>query len=302
MTNQLNSDNSMPSRESTAPVLVTGATGHTGRRLVEALLQRGFSVRILTRDPARMALPVRRQVEVVRGDITHPETVQRATAGARAVLAATHIKFAHHIIDAMQQAGIRRGIFMSSTRRFTRFVEDTARQVMAGEAVVEESGLDWTIIRPTMIYGGKKDNNLQPLLQQLRALPVFPLPGGGKMLWQPVFTWDVVDAMIAALERQQSVGKAYTIAGPEAISYRDMLATMIREAGLKTLLVPVPLAPLGPMVRFYESVSKQPKVRHDQILRLQENKDFDISEARRDLGFDPISFEEGIRRKVNGDV
>lgn len=283
-------------------MLVTGATGHTGRRLVEALLQNDYAVRILTRDPARLALPLRRQIEVVRGNITHPETVQRAVASCQAVIAVTHIKFASHIIEAMQQTGVRRGIFMSSTRRFTRFVEETARQVIAGEAAVEASGLDWTIIRPTMIYGGKQDRNLHPLLQQLQTLPVFPLPGGGKMLWQPVFTWDVVSALVAALQRPQSIGKAYTIAGPDPITYREMLETMIRVAGLKTRLAPVPLAPLGPIVRLYETISSNPKVRHDQILRLQENKDFDITDARRDLDFQPISFEEGISRKVRNEV
>lgn len=282
------------------PVLVTGATGHTGSRLVRALVESGRPVRILSREPARLDLTLRRQVEVVRGDLTDPATAQRAVTGAGAVIAVTHIKLAPAIIAAMQTAGVRRGIFMSSTRRYTRFVEETARQVMAGEAAVEASGLDWTIIRPTMIYGGKHDRNLQPLLEQLTRTPVFPLPAGGKMLWQPVFTWDVVAALMAALDRPQTIGHAYTIAGPQPITYREMLETLIRAAGLKTRLLPVPLAPLGPLVKFYERNTKNPRVRHDQILRLQENKDFSIEEARRDLGFDPISFEEGIRRKIAG--
>lgn len=282
------------------PVLVTGATGHTGSRLVSALLDRGFSVRILTRGPDRLRLSVRRRVEVVRGDITEPEILREAVRGVGAVVAVTHIKFAPVIIAAMKAEGVRRGIFMSSTRRFTRFVEETARQVMGGEAAVEGSGLDWTIIRPTMIYGGKHDNNLQRLLQQLRGMPVFPLPAGGRMLWQPVFTWDVVSALIAALEGEHTIGKAYTVAGPEPISYKEMLETIIEEAGLRTVLVPVPLGPLKPLVKVYEKVSRRPRVGYDQILRLQEDKDFDIREARRDLNFDPISFREGIRRKLDG--
>lgn len=282
------------------PVLVTGATGHTGSRLVSALLERGYSVRILTRGPDRLRLEVRRRVEVIRGDITEPDILREAVRGMAAVVAATHIKFAGMIVEAMKAEGVRRGVFMSSTRRFTRFVEETARQVVAGEAAVEGSGLDWTIIRPTMIYGGKHDNNMQPLLQQLRVMPVFPLPGGGKMLWQPVFTWDVVSALTAALEGGHTIGRAYTVAGPEAISYREMLETIIEEAGLRTVLVPVPLGPLKPLVKVYGKISRRPRVGYDQILRLQEDKDFDISEARRDLNFDPISFRAGIRRKLDG--
>ncbi len=284
------------------PVLVTGASGHTGSRLVLALLDAGYPVRILTREPDRVATDVRQRVEVVRGDLLSPETAQEAFRGCRAVIAVTHIKLAPVIISAMKSAGVRRGIFMSSTRRFTRFVEETARQVMAGEQAVEDSGLEWTIIRPTMIYGGAQDRNLEPLLSTLKKWPVFPLPAGGHMLWQPVFTWDVVAALISSLECTASIGKAYTIAGPDAISYRDMLETMIEEAGLKTRLVPVPLSAARPLVSLYEKLSRQPRVRMDQIRRMEENKDFNISSARRELGFEPISFREGIRRKVRGEV
>lgn len=282
------------------PILVTGATGHTGRRLVAALLDKGLPVRILTRGPARLDVKLRRRIEVIRGDLLNPEIAQEAMAGSSAVIALTHIKLAPTVIGAMKTAGVRRGIFVSSTRRYTRFVEETALQVIAGEQAVETSGLDWTIIRPTMIYGGPQDRNLRPLLDTLKKWPVFPLPDGGRMLWQPVFTWDVVAALISALERPASIEKAYTIAGPEALTYRQMIETMIREAGLKTRLVSVPLGAIRPAIAIYEKLSREPRVQMDQIRRMQENKDFDISDARRDLAFDPISFEEGIRRKVRG--
>lgn len=284
------------------PVLITGASGHTGSRLTIALVDKGLPVRILTRDPSRLDLELRRRVEVFRGDLLNPGSAQRAVAGCRGVIAVTHIKFAPAVIVAMKASGVKRGIFMSSTRRFTRFVEDTARQVMAGEEAVEQSGLDWTIIRPTMIYGGKHDRNLEPLLAALRKWPVFPLPAGGSMLWQPVFTWDVVAALIAALEHPESIGKAYTIAGPEPISYRQMLETMIREAGLRTKLVPVPLKAVRPLVALYEKSSRSPRIRMDQIQRLEEDKVFDITDARRDLSFNPVSFDEGIRRKIGNQV
>ncbi len=284
------------------PVLITGASGHTGSRLVQALVEAKYNVRVLTRDPSRIDLWLRRKVEVARGDLLHPENAQEAVSGCSAVIAVTHIKLAPAVISAMNAGGVRRGIFMSSTRRFTRFVEETAMQVMAGEQAVETSGLDWTIIRPTMIYGGPNDRNLEPLLATLRKWPVFPLPAGGKMLWQPVFTWDVVAAMIAALERPQSIGKSYTVAGPEPITYRQMIETMIREAGLKTRLVPVPLGAVRPLVALYEKRSKNPRIRMDQIKRMEEDKDFDISKAREDLGLNPVSFQEGIRRKVRGEA
>ena len=118
------------------------------------------------------------------------------------------------------------------------------------------------------------------------------------MLLQPVFTWDVIAALIAALQRPASIGKAYTIAGPEPLTYREMIETMLREAGLKRPLIPVPLGILRVAVGLYEKMVSRPRVRVDQIRRMEEDKDFDISEAKAELGYAPVSFAEGIRRKI----
>lgn len=279
-------------------ILVTGGSGHTGQRLVTRLLEQGRQVRVLTRQPVRMHIDLRRRIQVMRGDLTNPAEAREAAAGCEAVFSLSHVGFAPHVVAAMQTEGVRRGIFMSSTRRFTRFPEETARRVIAGEDAVRASGLDWTIVRASMIYGSHHDNNLAHLVNFLARYPVHPLIGGGTMLWQPVFVWDVVQALTAALERPETIGREFTIAGPEPVSYRRMVETILRQMGRRRLLVPVPFGLARLAVRLYGSVSAHPRVRMDQIDRLQEDKVFDISEAREALGFAPVSFEEGIRRKL----
>jgi uncharacterized protein YbjT (DUF2867 family) len=282
------------------PIVVTGASGHTGVRLVTDLVEKGHQVRAITRDPALIPVTVRRQMEIFRADLRQPAEAREAVRGAGAVVAMTHIRLAPHIVQAMTAEGVRRGIFMSSTRRFTRFPEETARAVISGEEAVMQSGLDWTIIRASMIYGGKRDNNIEHLVNWLRRFPVHPLPAGGRMLWQPVFTWDVVAAIEAALERESAIGKAYTVAGPTPISYREMVQTILRLMGRRCLLVPVPLSLLRLAAIGLGKIMARPPVRMDQIQRLLEDKTFDISEAVRDLDFHPVPFEEGIRRKLAG--
>ena len=285
-------------------ILVTGGTGHTGRRLVRTLADRGEVVRVLTRGPERVAAgPVGAgRVEAVAGDLTDSGSVAPAFAGCDAVVAMTHIRMAPQVIAGCRAAGVRRALFMSSTRRFTRFPEETARQVIAGEDAVRASGLDWTIIRPSMIYGSDADNNLVHLQRALERWPLHPLPAGGRMLWQPVFTWHVVAALVAALDRPVAVGRDYTIAGPEPVAYRDMVRTMLRHMGRRRLLVPVLLWFLRGMSSLLGAVMRRPPLTGDQIDRLHEDKVFDISDARRDLGFDPVSFDAGIARKIAGDV
>jgi uncharacterized protein YbjT (DUF2867 family) len=281
-------------------ILVTGATGHTGRRLVQRLVELGRPVRILTRDPAKLPIQLRRKIEVFRASIDETARVADALSGCKAVIALTHIKFAPQIVAAMHAASVHHAIFMSSTRRFTRFPEETARQVIVGEEAVRTSGLDYTIIRPSMIYGGRQDNNLEHLVASLRRWPVHPLVAGGKMKWQPVFTWDVVQALVEALDRPETIGREYTIAGPEPITYREMVRTILREAKLRRLLFPIPFGLAKAAVNLVHRFSATPRIRPDQIDRLREDKIFDISDARRDLGFNPIPFADGIRRKLEG--
>lgn len=287
----------------TKPIVITGASGHTGMRLAKRLVEAGRRVRAITRDPAVIPLALRRRMEIRRCDLTVAEEARYAVSGASAVVAMTHIRFAPYIIEAMQAEGVRRAIFMSSTRRFTRFPEETARAVIAGEEAVQQADdLDWTILRASMIYGGSQDNNLTHLVRWLKSTPVFPLPGTGSMRWQPVFTWDVISAIEAALDRPQTIKKAYTLAGPEPITLREMIETILRCMGKRVLLVPVPIAFLRFAARMLAMVMDRPPITLDQIQRLEEDKVFDISEAQRDIGFAPISFEEGIRRKLAGNA
>jgi nucleoside-diphosphate-sugar epimerase len=283
-------------------ILVTGGSGHTGHRLVMRLVEREERVRVITRQPAKMLKELRKKVEVYRGSLDDPEQAREAVRGCRAAIALTHIKLAPKLIAATQAEGVRRAIFMSSTRRFTKFPEETARQVIAGEEAVRESGLDWTIIRASMIYGSHHDNNLVHLVNALKKYPVHPLIGGGHMKWQPVFTWDVVAALVAALDKPESIGHDYNVAGPEPIEYCEMVRTILRQLGKKSLLVPVPVSLAKFVVMAYGMVSSKPRIRLDQIQRLEEDKVFDITDARRDLGFAPISFEEGIAKKLAGTV
>jgi len=281
-------------------ILVFGASGHTAKRLVRRLVEGGHTVRALMRYPDKMHVDLRKRVEVVRAGFEDREKVLAATAGVDAVYAMTHIKYAPKVVDIMKAARVERGIFMSSTRRFTKFPEETARQVIEGERIVRDSGLNYTIIRASMIYGADEDNNLTHLVNALRRWPVHPLVGGGQMKWQPVLAWDMASALVAALERPETIGKDYTVAGPEPITYREMVTTILREAGLRRVLVPIPFGIARAAVSLYGKVAANPRIKMDQIARLQEDKVFDISEARRDLGFTPVSFEEGIRMKLQG--
>jgi uncharacterized protein YbjT (DUF2867 family) len=213
----------------------------------------------------------------VPGDIRHPEEWAESARGAAAVINMAHVGFAEHVVKACQLAGVRRVISLSSTRRFTQFPERTARMVIAGEAAFAASGLDWTVLRPSMIFGGDRDNNLEKLVRWLRKCPVLPLPGGGRNLVQPVFTWDVVDAIVRALERPETtVGRALTLAGPRAMTQRELYEIVGRALGRKVILVPVPFGLMLAGAGLLEKTQRRPLITRDQVRRTLEDKAFDI--------------------------
>jgi uncharacterized protein YbjT (DUF2867 family) len=280
-------------------IFLTGATGHTGSRAARALAQRGENLRCLLHTPMRRVfLPP--QAEIIKGDASDAASTARAMAGCDACLHLAHIRFAPSIIEACKQAGVERLICMSSTRRYTKFECESSRAVIAGEAAIEQSGLRWTILRPAMIYGGPRDNNLEKIVRYFRKRRVFPLVRGGRQLVQPVFVGDVANAILAALDRPQTEGRAYTLAGPQAMPFREMIEKIAQATGVCPRFFPAPysLAMAGAWIA--ERLLRHPPATTEQIRRFLEDKAFDIEDIRRDLDFNPISFEEGLSRKMSG--
>ncbi len=166
------------------------------------------------------------------------------------------------------------------------------------EQQIHASGLAWTILRPTMIYGAAGDRNLSRLLRALTRAPVLPVPGGGKHLQQPVHVADLADAVLNAAERPAAAGTCYDVAGPEAIRFADLLREAARAVGSRTRFVPVPLTPAVAAARCYEMLSPAPRLRAEQLQRLAEDKSFRIDDAVRDLCYAPRPFAEGIQAEA----
>jgi hypothetical protein len=179
---------------------------------------------------------------------------------------------------------------------------------LAAEDEIRISDLSWTILRPTMIYGAAGDRNLSRLLvllARLRGAPVpraaplvVPLPGGGRQLQQPVHVADLAGAVLTAVERPEAARHRYEVAGPEPLTFAEVLRASAAAVGRPVHLVPVPLAPLIALTRGYERVSRRPRIRVEQWQRLAEDKAFPIDAAARDLDYAPRPFAEGIRAEA----
>lgn len=277
-------------------LLATGATGFTGSRVVPLLLENGFNVRCFVRETSDRSWLGTLPVEWVTGDLSDTEALTSALRGVDALVNIASLGFGHaeSILKSMKEAGVKRGIFISTTAIFTQLNAGSKSVRLAAEEAIQASGLDYTILRPTMIYGSPRDRNMWRLIRLLRFSPIIPIFGDGESLQQPIFVDDVAQAVLLALQNDITIGKSYNIAGKDPLTYNQVIDTVASALGKRVWKLRLPYMPIVNFLQFTERIRIRLPIKAEQVLRLNENKAFSYEEAQRDFGFSPRSFAEGI--------
>jgi uncharacterized protein YbjT (DUF2867 family) len=283
-------------------VHVTGGSGFLGGHVIPQLLAAGHEPTALARTAKAADRVAALGATPIGGDLDDPASVDAAfgASGAEALVSLASLGFGHGstIVAAAEEAGIKRAVFVSTTSIFTDLPTASRAVRLAAEDTVKASFLEWTIVRPTMIYGTPGDRNMARLLRALCRLPAMPLPAGGKALQQPIHVDDLAAAIVTALDRPASVYKAYNLGGPEPLTLRRVFEEAGDAVGRRPVLVPVPLGPIGGLMRLYERLTPSPRLKSEQVERLAEDKAVDIGPAAADLDFLPRPFAEGIRAEL----
>jgi uncharacterized protein YbjT (DUF2867 family) len=298
-------------------LLVTGGSGFLGGFVLAEAARRGHSCVALTRSAAAARSVAARGATPLVGDLDDAAALADifAAAGCEALVNLASLGFGHAtaIVGGAVAAGLDRAVFVSTTAVTTALPAPSKAVRLAAEREIRASRLAWTILRPTMIYGAPGDRNLSRLLALLArarrgpglgsrlpaGLPLpLPVPGGGHRLQQPVHVADLAGAVLAAVERPETAGRCYDVAGPEPLTFAELLRTAAASVGCRVRLVSVPLAPVVVATRGYERVSRKPRIHAEQWQRLAEDKAFPIDAAVRDLGYAPRSFTAGIRAEA----
>src|SRR5215204_899209 len=233
-------------------VFVTGATGFTGSRVVPLLLKSGYKVRCLYRASSDRSFLPQPEIEWALGDVSDPQSLISAMQGVDALVNIASLGFGHaeSIINATKTAGIQRAVFMSTTAIFTQLNAPSKKVRVAAELAIETSGLKYTILRPTMIYGSPRDRNMWRLIRFMRYVPLIPIFGDGKYLQQPVYVDDVAQAMVSCLANEITLGKSYNVAGKQALMYNDVIDTIAKAMNKRVWKIHVPAKHVMGLLKF----------------------------------------------------
>jgi nucleoside-diphosphate-sugar epimerase len=152
-----------------------------------------------------------------------------------------------------------------------------------------------------MIYGGPRDRNMWRLIKFMRYSPIFPIFGDGKYLQQPIYVDDVAAAVLGCLKSDVTIGKSYNIAGKHPLTYNEVIDTITKAMNKRVWKIHVPSKPVVSLLGLFERLRLRIPfpIKAEQVLRLNENKNFSYAEAQRDFGFSPLAFEEGIRLELS---
>lgn len=289
-------------------ILITGATGYIGSHLVQRLVAQGEHPRCLVRDIARskQLLPTE-NIDIVQGATTQPETLLAAVQGVDTIVHAafmtadrkesvgngyetTNVEGTKNLLKAAETAGVKRMIEISGLGT----KPDKPGSYMQGrylsERMLMDSNLQWTIIRPSVLFG-KGAPFIKGLTDLIHSAPVLPLIGGGQTMFQPIYVEDVVTVIVKVLnEPESSNGKIYTIGGPEYYSFSQVFDELLGAMQTKRAKVyaPTPLVGIGAAVM--EAVLPKPPLTKAAMALFSFDNVTDLKSVERDFGFTPTSF------------
>lgn len=225
-------------------IALIGGTGFVGRHIVSALRRRGFSPFVVTRTVSRGG-------EVGWYDVTDPVSLRRVLDGCDGVIflpgilhgspadfEAVHVELASQVMRACEELGIRRYLHMSALGADEQGPSHYLRSKGRAEAKVKGSSLEWTIFRPSVIFGDG-DHFLSLFARLVRFAPVLPL-AGARARFQPVWVEDVAAAFALSLGRADTINQCYDLVGPDVYTLAGIVRWCARIQGKHVFIVPLP--------------------------------------------------------------
>lgn len=289
-------------------VLVTGGAGVMGRRLCKGLTERGFDMRVIDRPGTRIEGV---GVDLRHADIADPSSLKGHFDGVGTVyhLAAVllppdpsmfetvNVGGTRNVVNAALDAGVRHFVHVSSASVVYPHPTRYSLSKREGERIVrEQERMEWTIIRPTLVYDENGGIEFMRFLEYLKKFPVVPFIGRGHAKKNPVHTEDIMNGLIAIAGNPRTFGKVYNFSGGEEISIWDMAKLMLRHQGIRKPFVPLPVWACRALAWAMARVMPSPPLTWQMIAGITQDANLDHANATEDFGYRPMGAHEGFQK------
>lgn len=291
-------------------VFVTGATGYIGRGLVRRMIEAPLRVRCLVLPGDAIEPLATLGVEIVRGDVTRLETLMEHGEGVGSIVHAAaamlpnpptliervNVEGTRNVLAFAKRWGVNRFVYLSAVSAVYARKNSYGRSKVAAERLVRESGLSYTILRPTMVYGPGGGLHFEKLVALSRKIPlIFPVLGSGGARLQPIWIDDLIDVIVAVLDARQAYDKTYDVSGATALAFRDLVDAILRAQDRRRLQIRVPLwACLLAARALAPILGPRSFLTPDALVGLHEDATLDHGELTRDFGFHPRTLDSGL--------
>jgi uncharacterized protein YbjT (DUF2867 family) len=301
-------------------IVVAGGTGFVGRHIARSLLDAGHDVTVLGRSPSRVSsIPMLQSAGAVRGDVTDPSSLRGTLDGADGVVGAVQFpgypaevaksgltfdrydrEGTENLIAEAQRAGVGRYLYISGASSTPSAEENWYRAKGRAEETLKASGLRFVILRPSWAYGpgDRAINTYAAMARFSPAIPMIVRMDGRRMIpqrIQPVYIQDVALAVRRAFDKQEAWNRSFEIGGPEVMTMKQVIATLLEVTGKKRAIVPLPdvLAKAGvsPL-----TLLPRPPMTPSAIDFVTQDGLVDITDLERVLDVHPVTLREGLSR------
>jgi NADH dehydrogenase len=287
-------------------VLVTGATGFVGNAVVESLINNGYQPVALVREGSESKL--KHKAEIAHGDVLDKESLTAALEGVDAVIHLVGIireypkkgvtfENMHHIatkniVEACKEKHVKRYIHMSANGTRSNAVSMYHKTKYEAEEEVRKSGLEYTIFRPSLIYG-PDDSFINMLAGYMKGTPIFTYFGDGSYPMAPVYVGDVADCFVKSIDKPETAGMIYPLCGEKVYTYKEVLKLVGKALGKNIILLPVPEFAISLGISLLGKTDWFPITR-DQFIMLTEGNTCDTNDAFKILKIKRSDFFEKI--------
>ncbi|PKK84935.1 MAG: NAD-dependent dehydratase [candidate division Zixibacteria bacterium HGW-Zixibacteria-1] len=289
-------------------IAVTGASGFIGRNLVAELSGRGHSLRLLShrRQPAADS---GHSVEIVEANVHDSDSLSEAFKNIEVVyhlvgiIAETRrltfdktvVEGTYNVVSACREQGVKRLIYLSAAGASADARSKYHQSKWKAEEAVRNSGLDYTIFRPSVVFG-EGDGFVGMLVGMIGRFPLIPVIGNGRYELQPVYINDLTKVMSDTLENRQTVNRIFEIGGPEVLEYRQIITILKRVLNKRRGSLYLPLWLMKINAAILEKIMKPAPVTKDQLIMLEAGNRADNSRLIKIFDIKLTSFEDGIRK------